>query len=114
MRAGQGNKHGRYYLGDSVIDTASTPSLSQIRARTTAAGPSIRPRPTVTGLETQALQAELQEEKRRREELEAQLQAIRSEQAAREAEARAREQDFYAYMRDQFAALGHNLAPLPS
>ncbi|TVU45808.1 hypothetical protein EJB05_05311 [Eragrostis curvula] len=34
MRAGKGKKHGRYYLGDSVIDTASTPTLSQIRART--------------------------------------------------------------------------------
>ena len=33
MRAGGGKKHGRYFLGDSVIDTASTPTLSQIRAR---------------------------------------------------------------------------------
>ncbi|KAL6598833.1 hypothetical protein ACP70R_046093 [Stipagrostis hirtigluma subsp. patula] len=31
---------------------------------------------------------------------------MRTEQAARE-------QDFYAYMRTQFAALGHNLAPIP-
>ena len=30
MRAGQGKKHGRFWLGDGVIDTASTPSLSQI------------------------------------------------------------------------------------
>ena len=28
MRAGQGKKHGRFWLGDGVIDTASTPSLS--------------------------------------------------------------------------------------
>jgi hypothetical protein len=28
MRAGQGKKHGRFWLGDDVIDTASTPSLS--------------------------------------------------------------------------------------
>ena len=28
MRAGQGKKHGRFWLGDSVIDTASTPSHS--------------------------------------------------------------------------------------
>jgi hypothetical protein len=30
MWIGGGKKHGRYYLGDSVIDTTSTPSLSQI------------------------------------------------------------------------------------
>ena len=28
MRAGQGKKHGQFWLGDSVIDTTSTPSLS--------------------------------------------------------------------------------------
>jgi hypothetical protein len=28
MRIGGGKKHGRYYLGDSVIDATSTPSLS--------------------------------------------------------------------------------------
>jgi hypothetical protein len=44
-RIGGGNKHGRYYLGDSVIDTTSTPSLSQIRARSTDASIPIRPRP---------------------------------------------------------------------
>ena len=28
MRAGQGKKYGRFWLGDGVIDTTSTPSLS--------------------------------------------------------------------------------------
>jgi hypothetical protein len=28
MRIGGGKKHGRYYLGDGVIDVTSTPSLS--------------------------------------------------------------------------------------
>ena len=28
IRVGQGKKHGRFWLGDSVIDTTSTPSLS--------------------------------------------------------------------------------------
>lgn len=28
MRAGQGRKHGLFWLGDGVIDTTSTPSLS--------------------------------------------------------------------------------------
>lgn len=45
MRAGGGKKHGRYWLADSVVDTASTPTLSQVRARTTDSTPPIRPRP---------------------------------------------------------------------
>ena len=28
MRIGGGKKHGRYYLGDGIIDATSTPSLS--------------------------------------------------------------------------------------
>jgi hypothetical protein len=28
MRLGGGKKHGRYWMADSVIDTASTPTLS--------------------------------------------------------------------------------------
>jgi len=28
MRVGGGKKHGRYWIGDSVIDTASTPTLA--------------------------------------------------------------------------------------
>jgi hypothetical protein len=28
MRIGQGKKHDRYWIGDSVIDTTSTPTLS--------------------------------------------------------------------------------------
>ena len=27
MRAGGGKKHGRYWIGDSIIDTANTPTL---------------------------------------------------------------------------------------
>ena len=46
MRAGQGKKHGRFWLGDGVIDTASTPSLSQIRAWSMSESPAIRARPT--------------------------------------------------------------------
>ncbi|KAL6603034.1 hypothetical protein ACP70R_043395 [Stipagrostis hirtigluma subsp. patula] len=72
--------------------------------RVAARFPVISSRPTVTDLETQALQ--LQEERRKREELEAQVQTIRAEQAAWE-------QEFYAYMRSQFAAMGHTVAPMP-
>ena len=45
MRAGGGKKHGRYWLADSVVDTASTPTLSQLWARTTDSTPPIRPWP---------------------------------------------------------------------
>ena len=50
MRIGQGKKHGRYWIGDSVIDTASTPTLSQIRAQSTTASslPAIRSRPSTS------------------------------------------------------------------
>jgi hypothetical protein len=30
MRIGGGKKHGRYYLGDGVIDSTSTPSLPDL------------------------------------------------------------------------------------
>jgi hypothetical protein len=45
MRIGGGKKHGRYYLGDGVIDATSTPSLSKIRACSTDASIPIRPWP---------------------------------------------------------------------
>jgi hypothetical protein len=45
MRIGGGKKHGWYYLGDGVINATSTPSLSQIRARSMDASIPIRPRP---------------------------------------------------------------------
>ena len=32
MRVGGGEKHVRFWIGDGTIDTASTPTLSQIRA----------------------------------------------------------------------------------
>ena len=48
MRAGGGKKHGQYFLSDSVIDTASTPMLSQIRAWSTGANSGIRQQPTAT------------------------------------------------------------------
>lgn len=44
MRMGGGKKHGRYVMAGSVIDTASTPTLAQLRARQTDSTPPIRPR----------------------------------------------------------------------
>ena len=48
MRVGGGKKHGRYWFGDSLVDMATTPTLSQIRARSTSSSPAIRPRPDTT------------------------------------------------------------------
>jgi hypothetical protein len=44
MRAGGGKQHGRYWIADGAIDSAATPTLSQIRASSTSASPAIRPR----------------------------------------------------------------------
>ena len=44
MRAGGGKKHGCYWIANSLVDTASTPTLSQFWARTTDSTPPIRPR----------------------------------------------------------------------
>jgi len=54
MRAGGGKKHGRYWFGDSLVDTATTPTLSQIRARSTSSSPAIRPRPDTTQAQIEA------------------------------------------------------------
>ena len=56
MRAGQGKKHGRFWLGDGVINTASTPSLSQIRAWSMSESPSIRTWPTAAQHRVNALE----------------------------------------------------------
>ena len=56
MRAGGGKKHGRYWLADSVVDTASTPTLSQLWARTTDSTPPIRPRPKTSVASVRTLQ----------------------------------------------------------
>jgi hypothetical protein len=55
MRIGGGKKHGRYYLGDGLIDVTSTPSLSQIRAQSTGASIPIRPRPSPALAQVEAL-----------------------------------------------------------
>ena len=56
MRVGGGKKHGRYWIGDSTVDTASTPTLSQIRARSTGSAPPISQRPTVSQMQLAQVQ----------------------------------------------------------
>jgi len=55
MWAGGGKKHGWYWIGDSLIDTASTPTLAQIRARSTSSSPAICTRPSTTEIQMAAL-----------------------------------------------------------
>jgi len=59
MKLGGGKKHGRYFIGEGTLDTASTPTLSQIRARTTDSGLPIRPRLSVAELRVQELEVNL-------------------------------------------------------
>ena len=56
MWAGGGKKHGRFWIGDGTIDTASTPTLSQIRARSTSSSLVILPRSDSTRFQMNALQ----------------------------------------------------------
>jgi hypothetical protein len=44
MRVGGGKRHGWYWIADGAIDSSSTPTLSQVRVRSTSASPAIRPR----------------------------------------------------------------------
>jgi hypothetical protein len=44
MRVGGGKRHGRYWIADGVIDSSPTPTLSQVRARSTSSSPAIQPR----------------------------------------------------------------------
>ncbi|RLN39756.1 uncharacterized protein C2845_PM01G19520 [Panicum miliaceum] len=60
IRVGGGKKHGRYYIGDGLLDTASTPTLSQVRARSTSSSPAIRPRLSTSQLQVQELQTRMQ------------------------------------------------------
>jgi hypothetical protein len=44
MRVGGGKRYGWYWIADGAIDSSSTPTLSQVRARSTSVSPAIRPR----------------------------------------------------------------------
>jgi len=58
MTIGGGKKHGRYWIGNSVIDRSTTPTLSQIRASTTSVSnrPPICPQPEPAQHRVDALQ----------------------------------------------------------
>jgi hypothetical protein len=48
VRLGQGRKHGRLWIADGVDSSSSAPSLSDVRAQSTARSLPIRARPTPT------------------------------------------------------------------
>jgi hypothetical protein len=58
MCLGKGKQHGRYWMANSVIDSTTTPTLSQIRAQTTSGSglPPIRERPAYAQARVEALQ----------------------------------------------------------
>jgi hypothetical protein len=41
MRVEGGKRHGRYWIADEAIDSSSTPTLSQVQARSTSSSPAI-------------------------------------------------------------------------
>jgi hypothetical protein len=43
MRVGGGKRHGWNWITDGAIDLSSTPTLSQVQARSTSSSPAIRP-----------------------------------------------------------------------
>jgi hypothetical protein len=59
IRVGGGKKHGRFWIGDGVLDTASTPTLSQIRVASTSARPAIHPRLSASQHVVSALQVSI-------------------------------------------------------
>jgi hypothetical protein len=56
MRVGGGKRHGRYWIADGAIDSSSTPTLSQVQARSTGSSPAIRPRHDSSQLRIQQLE----------------------------------------------------------
>ena len=46
IRVGDGKKHGRFWLGDGVLNTGSTPPLNRLRAASTSSSVPINQRPT--------------------------------------------------------------------
>jgi hypothetical protein len=51
-----GKRHGRYWIADGAIDSSSTPTLSQVRARSMGSSPAIRPRHDSSQLHIQQLE----------------------------------------------------------
>jgi hypothetical protein len=55
-RVGQGKKHDRYFIGDNILNTAATPTLSQVRAKSTSSSLTIRTRSDIAHSLIEAVQ----------------------------------------------------------
>jgi hypothetical protein len=55
MRIGGGKKHDHFYMGDNLLDTASTPTLAAVKAKDTGNAPPIRPRSSAALAEMEQL-----------------------------------------------------------
>jgi hypothetical protein len=55
MRIGGGKKHDHYYMGDGLLDTASTPTLAVVKAKDTGNASPICTRPSATLAEMERL-----------------------------------------------------------
>ncbi|XP_062224764.1 uncharacterized protein LOC133923494 isoform X1 [Phragmites australis] len=115
MRAEGGKKHGRFWIGDGTLDTATTPSLSQLRAQSTSSGPGIRPRPEPTRIAMNEMQAQLDEERRLRHELERSFEERMAAERSQWLQTLAAERSqWYAMMTPLYAAMGQTPPPMPT
>jgi hypothetical protein len=55
LRIGGGKKHGHYYMGDSLLDTTTTPTLAAVKAKDTGNAPPICPRSSTALAEMERL-----------------------------------------------------------
>jgi hypothetical protein len=55
LRIGGGKKHCHYYMGDSLLDTTTTPTLAAVKAKDTGNAPPIRPRSSTALAEMERL-----------------------------------------------------------
>jgi hypothetical protein len=55
MMIGGRKKHDHYYMGDSLLDTTTTPTLVAVKAKNTGNAPPIRPRPSAALAEMERL-----------------------------------------------------------
>jgi hypothetical protein len=55
MMISGGKKHDHYYMGDRLLDTATTPTLVAVKAKDTGNAPPIRPRPSAALAEMERL-----------------------------------------------------------
>lgn len=56
MRIGLGKKHDHYYIGNNILDSANTPTLVELRARSTSSSPPILSRPSAALAHVERLQ----------------------------------------------------------